>query len=154
MSLTFLRIKTKTSIAYDSEWGNNDKNRNSSTDNEGEVWNNGYRYGFIIDKLNNYKSKIKEQKLSSNNLDKALNDSHLLNTLRKPLKKDRQTKSNKKLKRVHFSPIIFVKLVIPAGKKEIQSKTLLVKALVDSGASASIITKAKAYKLIVKNTKQ
>ena len=52
------------------------------------------------------------------------------------------------------SPIIFVKLVIPAGKKDRQSKTQLVKSLVDSGASDSILAKAKAEKLPVKNTKQ
>ena len=65
-----------------------------------------------------------------------------------------QTKDKKKLKHKHFSPIIFVKLVIPAGKKGRQSKTWLVKALVDSGASESIIAKAKADKLPVKNTKK
>ena len=65
----------------------------------------------------------------------------------------KQTKSKKKLKHKHFSPIIFVKLVIPAGKKGRQSKTCLVKALVDSGASESILSKAKAHKLPLKNTK-
>ena len=65
----------------------------------------------------------------------------------------KQTKSNKKLKHKHFSPIIFVKLVIPASKKGRQSKTRLVKALVNSGASYSILAKAKADKLPVKKTK-
>ena len=75
---------------------------------------------------------IKEHTLSSNNLDKVLHyDAHLLNTLRKPYKKDKQTKSNKKLKHLLFSPIIFVKLVIPAGKKDRHSNNLLVKALVN-----------------------
>ena len=55
----------------------------------------------------------------------------------------KQTKSKKKLKHKHLSPIIFVKLVIPAGKKGRQSKTCLVKPLVDSGASESIIAKDK-----------
>ena len=50
--------------------------------------------------------------------------------------------------------IIFVKLVIPADRKGRQYKTRLVKALVDSGASESILTKAKAEKLPVKNTNQ
>ena len=63
--------------------------------------------------------------------------------MQKPSKTDKQTKYNKKLKHVLFSPIIFVKLVIPAGKKDIQSKTRLVKDLFDSGASESILTKAK-----------
>ena len=66
----------------------------------------------------------------------------------------KQTKSKKKLKHVHFSPIIFVKLVITAGKKDRQSKTRLVKALVDSGSSESIIAKAKADKMPVKKTKK
>ena len=133
----------KNSIAYDSESGNSDKSSNSATNTEEKAWNNGCRYGFVIDKLNNSKYNIKEHKLSSNNLDKALHDAHLLDTLRKPSKMVKQTKSNKKLKHVHFSPIIFVKLVIPAGKKDRQSKTRLVKALVDSGASESIPSKAK-----------
>ena len=74
--------------------------------------------------------------------------------MQKPSKKYKQTKSNNKLKHVNFSPIIFVKLVITAGKKDRQSKTRLVKALVDSGASEYILAKSKADKLPVKNTKQ
>ena len=66
----------------------------------------------------------------------------------------KQTKSKKKLKHKHFSPIIFVKLVIPSGKKGRQSKTRLVKALVDSGARESILTRAKPDKLPVKKTKK
>ena len=66
----------------------------------------------------------------------------------------KQTKSKNKLKHVYFSPIIFVKLAIPEGKKDRQPKTWLVKALVDSGASESILTKAKSEKLTVKKTKQ
>ena len=66
----------------------------------------------------------------------------------------KQTNSNKKLKHKHFSPMIFVKLVIPAGKKGRQSKTRLVKALVNSGTSESILAKAKADKLPVKKTKK
>ena len=65
-----------------------------------------------------------------------------------------QTKSKKKLKHKHFIPIIFVKLVIPTGKKGRQSKTRLVKALVHSGSSVSILAKAKADKLQVKKTKK
>ena len=59
-----------------------------------------------------------------------------------------------KLKHVHLSPIIFFKLVILAGKKDRQSKTRLVKALVDSGASESILTKYKAGKMTVKKNNQ
>ena len=87
-------------------------------------------------------------------MDKALHDAHLLNTLQKPSKMVKQTKSKKKLKHVYFSPIIFVKMVIPEGKKDRKSKTRLVKALVDSGASESILAKSKTDKLPVKKTKQ
>ena len=97
---------------------------------------------------------MKEHTLSSNNLDKALHCYHLLNTLQNPTNKDKQTKSNKKLKHVHFSPIIFVKMVIPSGKKDRQSKTTLAKGLVDSRSSESILTKAKADQLLAKKTKQ
>ena len=119
-----------------------------------EIWKSGCRELNIIDNLNNSKSDIKEHKLSSNNLDTALNDAHLLNTLRNPYKMVKQTKSKKKLKHKHFSLIIFVKLVIPEGKKGRQSKTRLVKALVYSGASESIIAKSEVDKLPVKNNKK
>ena len=139
-------------MTYNSESGGSDKSSDNATDTEEEAWNIGCRELNIIDNLNNSKSNIKEHKLSSNNLDKASHDAHLLNTLQKPSKRVKQTKSKKKLK--HFSPIIFVKLVIPAGKKGRQSKTRLFKSLVYSGASESILTKAKAEKLPVKKTKK
>ena len=59
-----------------------------------------------------------------------------------------------KLKHIHFSQTIIYKLVIPEGKKDRQSKTPLVKYLVNLVASDSILTKSKADKLQVKNTKQ
>ena len=72
----------KTSIAYNSDSGNNNKSSNIFNDSEENNWNNGYRDGFIIEKLkNNSISKIIEHKLSYNNLNKALHDAHLLNTL-------------------------------------------------------------------------
>ena len=45
-------------------------------------------------------------------------------------------------------------MVIPEGKKDRQSKTPLVKALVYSGSSDSILAKAKSDKLSGKKTKQ
>ena len=135
------------SITYDSESGGSDKSINNATDTKEEAWNNGCRELIVIDKLNNSTSNIKEHKLSSNNLDTELHDSRLLNTLRKPSKMVNQTKSKNKLKHKHFSPIIFFKLVIPAVKKGRQSKTRLVKALVDQGGSESILAKSKAEKL-------
>ena len=132
--------------------GGIDKSSNNATDTEEESWKSGCRDLVIINNLNNSKSNIKEHKLSSNNSDTALHDACLLKTLHKPSNLVKQTKSKKKLKHIHFSPIIFVKLVIPAGKKGRQSKTRLVKALFDSGASESILAIAKAYKLSVKKT--
>ena len=105
------------SITYDSELGGSDNSSNSATNTEEESWNNGDREFIVINKLNNSTSNIKEHKLSSDNLDKALHDAHLINTLQKPSKMVKQTKHKKKLKHIHFSPIIFVKLVIPSGKK-------------------------------------
>ena len=129
----------KNCITYDSESGESKNSGNSATDTEEEAWNNGCRELIVINKLNNSTSNIKEHKLSSNNLDRALHDAHILNTLRKPSKMVKQTKSKKKLKHVHFSPIIFFKLVIPEDKKDRQSKTRLAKYIVYSGASESIL---------------
>ena len=140
--------------ASSSESGESDKSSDNATNTEEEAWNNGCRDLIIIDKLTNRTSNIKEHKLSSNNLDAALHDAHLLNTLRKPSIMVKQTKSKKKLKHKHFSPIIFVKLIIPAGKKGRQSKTRLVKAQINSGASESILAISKADKLPVKKTKK
>ena len=137
-------------MTYDSESGRSDKSSDNATDTEEEAWKNGCRDLIIIDQLTNSTSSIKEHKLSSNNLDTELHDAHLLNTLRKPSIMVKRTKSKNKLKHKHFRPIIFVKLVILAGKKGRQSKICLVKALVDSGASESILAKAKSDKLPVK----
>ena len=84
-------------------------------------------------------------------MDKSLHDAHPLNTLHKTTnKKDKQTKYNKKLKHVNFSLIIFVKLVIPSGKKDRQSKTRIVKALVDSVSNESILAESKVDKISFK----
>ena len=141
-------------MTYNLESGGSEKSSDNSTDTEEEAWKNGCRDLIITNKLTNSTSNIKEHKLSSNHLDTALNDAQLLNTLRKPSKMVKQTKYKMKLKHKHFSPIIFVKLVITAGKKCRQSKTCLVKALVTSGASESILAKYKADKLPVKKTKK
>ena len=114
-----------------------------------------------------FDSTVAEMHLSSINqnliVNQILNNTHLVLMTQinnyimltyQTLCKYKQTKSNNKLKHIHFIPIIFVKLVIPEGKKNRQSKTRLVKALYDSGASESILAKGKADKLPVKNTKQ
>ena len=70
--------------------------------------------------------------------------------MQKPINNDKQTKSNKKLKHVHFSRIILVKMVITADKKDRHTKTQMVKALIKSVASESILKKEKSDKLIIK----
>ena len=147
--------KKKSSITYDSDSDDDGEISSSSTSSKDSNWIDSFRDTFIRDKsTTNSKSKLKEHKLSSNNLDTALQDSYLLNTLRKPTnKKDKQSKSSKKLKHVLLIPIIFVKLIIQEGKKDRQSKTRLVKSLVNSWASNSIFTKEKSEKLPVKKTK-
>ena len=146
----------KTSIKYDSDSADYEKISSSSISTKDNNWIDGCRDAFIIyESKTNGKSKRKEHKLSSNNLDKALNYAYISDTLLNPTnKKDKQTKFHKKLKIVHLSPIIFVKLFITAGKKDRQSNIRLVKCLVDSGVSKSVITKSKSDKLPVKNTKQ
>ena len=47
------------SISYDSELGNNDESSKISIGSEEDNWNNGFRDGFIINKLKNGKSKIR-----------------------------------------------------------------------------------------------
>ena len=126
-------------MTYDSELGESDKSSNNATDTEEEAWKSGCRDLIIIDNLNNSKSNIKEHKLSSNDLDTALHEAHIFNTLRKPSKMVKQTKSKNKLNTNISFRFFFFKLVIPAGKKGRQSKTCLVKYLVDSGASESIL---------------
>ena len=146
--------KKKISITYDSDSTDDGKISSSSTRINNSNWIDGCRDDFIIDKLTtNSKYKLREQKLSFNNLDAELQDFYLLNTPQKSTnKKDKQSKFSKILKHVHLSPIIFVKLVIPAGKEYKHSKTWLVKVLVNSGSIESILAKAKAYKLPVKKT--
>ena len=74
--------------------------------------------------------------------------------MRKPSKKDadEETESppTKKLKTKHYSPILFVKIRVPSGKKNRSYKTRFVKALIDSGASESILTQSAARNLIMK----
>ena len=76
-------------MTYDSESGESNKGSNNATDatdTEEEAWKSSCRDLNRMDNINNSKSNIKDHKLSSNNLDTALNDAHLLNTLRKPSK--------------------------------------------------------------------
>ena len=72
-------------MTYDSESGGSEKSSDNATNTEEEAWKSGCRDLIIINNLTNITSNIKEHKLSSNNLDTALNDAHLLNTLRKAI---------------------------------------------------------------------
>jgi hypothetical protein len=77
-------------------------------------------------------------------IDDAINDAYLLSDLRKPsqiiTKTDEDGQAQKKSRYKKLSPILFVKIQHSAGKKNKQTKNTLVKALVDTGASESIIS--------------
>ncbi len=89
-------------------------------------------------------------------LDDVINDALLLSDLRKPsqinTKKDKEGQSTKKSKMKNLSPILFVKIQIPKGKKKNRTKIRLIKALVDTGASETIIVQKAAKNLPHRST--
>jgi hypothetical protein len=97
--------------------------------------------------LENNKTKNKKTKKCENtrydHIDDAINESYLLSDLRKPnqtkTKTDKDGQTLKKSKQKKLSPILFVKMQFSNGKKSRQTNSKFVKALVDSGASQSII---------------
>ena len=94
---------------------------------------------------NNYEIKYKNSKQTSyTNIDDVINNAHLLSDLQKPqhsnTKVDHEGQTLKKAKYKHLSPILFVSMQRLMGKKKNRLKTKLVKALVDTGASESIIS--------------
>jgi transposase InsO family protein len=97
-------------------------------------------------KQNKHNSKDKkcENKPHYKHIDDAINDAYLLSDLRKPAqmitKTDEDGQTQKKSKYKKLSPILFVKIEYTTGKKNRKTKTKIVKALVDTGASASIVT--------------
>jgi hypothetical protein len=97
---------------------------------------------------NSAKTRNAKQKPLCNHTDDALNDAYLLSDLRKPTQiktsKDQDGQTPKKSKIKNLSPILFVKKQCSTGKKNRQTKSKLVKALVDSGASESILTLSAA----------
>jgi hypothetical protein len=97
---------------------------------------------------NSTKTRNAKQKPLCNHTDDALNDAYLLSDLRKPTQintsKDQNDQTLKKSKIKNLSPILFVKIQYSTCKKNRQAKSKLVKALVDSGASESILTLSAA----------
>jgi hypothetical protein len=81
-----------------------------------------------------------------NHIDEAINEAyheaHPLSALRKPSNdtNGEDIPPNKRRKSKHLSLILFVKISIPHRKKKCGNKTRMVKALLDLGASQSIIT--------------
>jgi hypothetical protein len=92
----------------------------------------------------NGKDKKCENKPHCKHTDDAINDACLLSDLRKPAqmitKTDEDGQTQKKSKCKKLSPILFVKIECTTGKKNRKTKTKIGKALVDTGASASIVT--------------
>jgi hypothetical protein len=97
-------------------------------------------------KENKHRSKNKkcEKKPHYKHIDDAINDAYLLSDLRKPAqiitKTDEDGQTQKKWKYKKLSLILFLKIECATGKKNRKTKTKIVKALVDTGASASIVT--------------
>jgi predicted aspartyl protease len=96
-------------------------------------------------KIKNSKTNKKcDTKPHYKHIDEAINDAYLLSDLRKPTqiytKTDEDGQTLKKSKHKKLSPILFVKIQHSTGKKNRQTKNKLVKALVDTGASESILT--------------
>jgi hypothetical protein len=104
----------------------------------------------------NSKDKKCENKPHYEHTDDAINDAYLLSDLRKPAqmitKTDEEGQTQKKTKYKKLSPILFVKIEYTTGKKNRKTKTKIVKALVDTGASASIVT-FKSAKGLPRNKK-
>ena len=89
-------MNKRASINYKSESIDDYESSNRSIGSEKNIALKGLRHRFIIDKVNpNNESKIKEHPLSSNNLDRSLHNDHILNTLKKPTNKHKQTKTEK-----------------------------------------------------------
>jgi hypothetical protein len=88
-------------------------------------------------------------------IDDAYNDAHPLSSLRSPTQTnasigpgdDPDRRRPKRLKTKHFSPILFVKINLPSGKKKRAQKSRIIKALVDCGAGESIITEQASKNL-------
>jgi predicted aspartyl protease len=74
----------------------------------------------------------------------AINNAYLLSDLRKPsqiiTKTDKDGQAQMKSIYKKLSPILFVRIQHSTGKNNRQTKNKLVKALIDTGASASIIS--------------
>jgi hypothetical protein len=85
-----------------------------------------------------------ENKPHYEHTDDAINDACLLSDLRQPAqmiaKTDEDGQTQKKSKYKKLSPILFVKIECTTGKKNRKTEKKIVKALVDTGASASIAT--------------
>jgi hypothetical protein len=107
-------------------------------------------------KNNSTKTRNAKQTPLYNHIDDALNDAYLLSDLRKPTQiktsKDENGQTLKKSKIKNLSPILFVKIQYSTGKKNRQTKSKLVQALVDSGASESILTLSAAKSLPISGT--
>ncbi len=92
------------------------------------------------------------------NLDDVINDACLLSDLRKPTESktttDEDGRTTKKTKLKKLSPILFMKIELPSGKKKNRTRTRLLKALVDTGASESIIVLSKAKHLPLTEVKK
>jgi transposase InsO family protein len=102
-----------------------------------------------------YSTNKKCENKDYNSIDEVINEAYLLSDLRKPnqiiTKTDIDGQAQKKSKVKNLSPILFVGLQRSTGKKNRKTKTKFIKALVDTGASESIISLKAARGLPLSN---
>ena len=106
----------------------------------------------------NYSKHKKCNECDYNHIDDVINDAYLLSDLRKPIKSNTKTDDDgqtlKKSKHKNVSPILFVSVPRRTGKKKTKIKNKILKALVDTGASESIMTLKAAKGLPLSNSKE
>ena len=134
----------------------NFKSYNSSSSSDSDEQETGRRQNYTLEKRKNkIKKKCENKRSNYTHRDEAINDAHLLSDLRKPTEINRKTdidgKTLKKSKLKKLSPILFVRITYVTGKKNRQTKTKMVKALVDTGATESIINLKAAKHLPLSN---
>jgi hypothetical protein len=122
---------------------------NSSSSDSDSEQDAGCRENYVSESTSKIKNKTVQKECETNSphhkhIDEAIDNALLLSDLREPAqtnaKTDEEGQTLKKSKLNSLSPILFVKIQCKTGKKNRQTNYKIVKSLVDSGASKSIMT--------------
>ena len=141
--------KQSDSVRSKCEPGNYQSGSSSASNTNSERENGSSKDKFLLEKKKEKKnttSKMRNVKNSPvhSHIDHAINDAYLLSDLRKIsqiiTKTNKGGQTQKKSKYYKLSPILFLRIQHSTGKKNRQTKNKLVKALVNTGASESIIS--------------